>query len=81
MSVKCRAVVMLHTVFMLIIATSLSASTVSSLVVEGLRLGGRFTHIVKTSWQIHHYLLYNFYYMFKYKGGSLPIGGVIRPRV
>ena len=41
----------------------------------------RFTHIVKTSWQIHHYLLYNFYYMFKYKGGLLPIGGVIHPRV
>ena len=40
-----------------------------------------FTHIVKTSWQIHHYFLYNFYYMFKYKGGSLPIGGVICPRV
>ena len=46
-----------------------------------LWLCSRFTHIVKTSWRIHHYLLYNFYYMFKYKGGSLPIGGVIRPRV
>ena len=29
----------------------------------------------------HHYLLYNFYYMFKYKGRTLPIGGVICPRV
>ena len=42
---------------------------------------GCFTHIVKTSWWIHHYLLYNFYYMFKYKGGTLPTGRVIHPRV